>query len=95
MIVLTKSDTLWKKLLRVSKKEDIREKLWVLFRRCHRNYRIDSMSKKGLDNLINKIDKMTDEIEDKNTDTPAELNQQIIIFYKELVQLLNKDFNRR
>lgn len=73
MIVLTKSDTV-EEDFRELVKEDIREKVKGTFLEDAEIIEVDSISKKGLDNLINKIDKMTDEIEDKNLDTPARLN---------------------
>lgn len=73
MIVLTKSDTV-EEDFRELVKEDIREKVKWTFLEDAEIIEVDSISKKGLDNLINKIDKMTDEIEDKNLDTPARLN---------------------
>ncbi|MFR0018537.1 MAG: selenocysteine-specific translation elongation factor [Paraclostridium sp.] len=73
MIVLTKSDTV-EEDFRALVKEDIREKVKGTFLEDAEIIEVDSISKKGLDNLINKIDKMTDEIEDKNLDTPARLN---------------------
>ena len=73
MIVLTKSDTV-EEDFRELVKEDIREKVKGTFLEDAEIIEIDSISKKGLDNLINKIDKMTDEIEDKNLDIPARLN---------------------
>ncbi|OSB10171.1 selenocysteine-specific translation elongation factor [Paraclostridium bifermentans] len=73
MIVLTKSDTV-EEDFRELVKEDIREKVNGTFLEDAEIIEVDSISKKGLDNLINKIDKMTDEIEDKNLETPARLN---------------------
>lgn len=73
MIVLTKSDTV-EEDFRELVKEDIREKVKGTFLEDAEIIEVDSISKKGLDNLINKIDKMTDEIEDKNLETPARLN---------------------
>ncbi|KGJ50882.1 translation elongation factor [Clostridium sp. NCR] len=73
MIVLTKSDTV-EEDFRELVKEDIREKVKGTFLEDAEIIEVDSISKKGLDNLINKIDKMTDEIEDKNLDNPARLN---------------------
>lgn len=73
MIVLTKSDTVEEDFRELAK-EDIREKVKGTFLEDAEIIEVDSISKKGLDNLINKIDKMTDEIEDKNLETPARLN---------------------
>lgn len=73
MIVLTKSDTV-EEDFRELVKEDIREKVKGTFLEDAEIIEVDSISKKGLDELINKIDKMTDEIEDKDLETPARLN---------------------
>lgn len=73
MIVLTKSDTVDEDF-RELVKEDIKEKVNGTFLEDAQIIEVDSISKKGLDELINKIDKMTDEIEDKNLETPARLN---------------------
>ncbi|GAA0698291.1 selenocysteine-specific translation elongation factor [Paraclostridium ghonii] len=73
MIVLTKSDTVDEDF-RELVKEDIKEKVMGTFLEDAQIIEVDSISKKGLDELINKIDKMTDEIEDKNLEAPARLN---------------------
>ena len=73
MIVLTKSDTV-EEDFRELVKDDIREKVQGTFLEDAEIIEVDSISKKGLDELIEKIDKMTDEIEDKNLEAPARLN---------------------
>jgi selenocysteine-specific elongation factor len=73
MIVLTKSDTVdddFRDLV----KEDVREKVQGTFLENAEIIEVDSISKRGMDELIAKIDKMTDEIEDKNLNAPARLN---------------------
>ncbi|MEG0181121.1 MAG: selenocysteine-specific translation elongation factor [Peptostreptococcaceae bacterium] len=73
MIVLTKSDTVdddFRELV----KEDVREKVQGTFLEDAEIIEVDSISKRGMDELIAKIDKMTDEIEDKNLEAPARLN---------------------
>ncbi|MRZ80506.1 selenocysteine-specific translation elongation factor [Paeniclostridium sordellii] len=73
MIVLTKSDTVDEEF-RELVKDDIREKIQGTFLEDAEIIEVDSISKRGMDELINKIDKMTDEIEDKNLEAPARLN---------------------
>lgn len=73
MIVLTKSDTVdddFRELV----KEDVREQVKGTFLEDAEMIEVDSISKRGMDELIAKIDKMTDEIEGKDLDTPARLN---------------------
>ncbi len=73
MIVLTKSDTVdndFRELV----KEDIKEQVKGTFLEGAEIVEVDSVSKRGIDKLIDNIDKMTDEIEDKNLETPARLN---------------------
>lgn len=73
MIVLTKSDTVDEDF-RELVKEDIREKVQGTFLEEAKIIEVDSISKKGLDELISEIDIMTEEIEDKNLNSPARLN---------------------
>lgn len=73
MIVLTKSDTVDEDF-RELVKEDIREKIKGTFLEEAKIIEVDSISKKGLDELISEIDIMTEEIEDKNLNSPARLN---------------------
>ena len=73
MIVLTKSDTVDEEF-RELVKEDIREKVQGTFLEEAGIIEVDSISRKGLDELISKIDDMTEEIEDKNLNSPARLN---------------------
>ena len=73
MIVLTKSDTVDEEF-RELVKDDIREKIQGTFLEDAEIIEVDSISKRGMDELINKIDKMTDQIEDKNLEAPARLN---------------------
>lgn len=73
MIVLTKSDTVdddFRELV----KEDVKEQVKGTFLEGAEIVEVDSISKRGIDELIANIDKMTDEIEDKNLETPARLN---------------------
>ena len=73
MIVLTKSDTVDEEF-RELVKEDIRENVQGTFLEEAEIIEVDSISRKGLDELISKIDDMTEEIEDKNLNSPARLN---------------------
>lgn len=73
MIVLTKSDTV-EDDFRELVKEDVREQVKGTFLEDAEMIEVDSISKRGMDELIAKIDKMTDEIEGKDLDTPARLN---------------------
>ncbi len=73
MIVLTKSDTVDEDFIELVK-EDVREKVKGTFLEDAEIIEVDSISRRGMDELITKIDKMTDEIEDKNLNAPARLN---------------------
>ena len=73
IIVLTKSDTVddeFKQLV----KEDIREKTKGTFLDNVDIVEVDSISKNGIDELIKKIDSISNDIEDKNEHSPARLN---------------------
>ena len=73
IIVLTKSDTVddeFKQLV----KEDIREKTKGTFLDDADIVEVDSISKNGIDELIKKIDSISNDIEDKNEYSPARLN---------------------
>ncbi|MGL5712903.1 MAG: selenocysteine-specific translation elongation factor [Paraclostridium sp.] len=73
MIVMTKSDTVDEDF-RELVKEDVREKVQGTFLENAEIIDVDSISKRGLDELISKIDAMTEDIEDKNLNAPARLN---------------------
>jgi selenocysteine-specific elongation factor len=73
IIVLTKSDLVdddFKSLV----KEDILEKVKGTFLENAKIIEVDSISKKGIDDLIKNIDEMSNNIEDKNINSPARLN---------------------
>ena len=73
IIVLTKSDTVddeFKQLV----KEDIREKTKGTFLDDADIVEVDSISKNGIDELIKKIDCISNDIEDKYEHSPARLN---------------------
>lgn len=73
IIVLTKCDTVDEEFIDLVK-EDIREKVKGTFLENADILEVDSISKRGIDNLINKIDKMSNEIECNNENLPARLN---------------------
>lgn len=73
IVVLTKSDTVDDEF-RELVKEDICEKIKGTFLEDAEIIEVDSISKRGIDTLIEKIDKMSDDIEDKNENSPARLN---------------------
>ena len=73
IIVLTKCDTVDKEFIELVK-EDVREKVKGTFLENADILEVDSISKKGIDVLINKIDKMSNEIECNNENSPARLN---------------------
>ncbi|MGO0900622.1 selenocysteine-specific translation elongation factor [Clostridioides difficile] len=73
IVVLTKSDTVDEEF-RELVKEDICEKIKGTFLENAEIIEVDSVSKKGIDTLIEKIDKMSDDIEDKNENSPSRLN---------------------
>lgn len=73
IIVLTKSDTVDEEF-RELVKEDIIEKVKGTFLENAEIVEVDSVSRRGIDQLIEKIDLMSNEIEDKNETSPARLN---------------------
>ncbi|HSQ34207.1 MAG TPA: selenocysteine-specific translation elongation factor, partial [Peptostreptococcaceae bacterium] len=73
IIVLTKCDTVDGEFIELVK-EDIREQVKGTFLENADILEVDSISKKGIDVLINKIDKMSNEIECNNENSPARLN---------------------
>jgi len=73
IIVLTKSDLVdddFKELV----KEDIKEKVKSTFLENVKIIEVDSVSKRGIDTLINEVDRLSEEIEGKNENAPARLN---------------------
>ncbi|MDR1774214.1 MAG: selenocysteine-specific translation elongation factor [Clostridioides sp.] len=73
IVVLTKADTVDEELLEIVK-DDVREQLQNTFLKDSTIIEVDSVSRRGIDTLINEIDKISEEIEDKNTNSPARLN---------------------
>lgn len=73
VIVLTKSDTVdddFRELV----KDDILEKVKGTFLENAKIIEVDSISKRGIKELVETIDLMSNEIEDKNETSPARLN---------------------
>ena len=73
IIVLTKSDTVddeFKQLV----KDDIREKTKGTVLEDADILEVDSISKNGIDELIKRIDNISNDIEEKNENSPARLN---------------------
>lgn len=73
MVVMTKCDMVDDEMLELAE-EDIREGLVGTFLEGVEILRVDSLSKRGIPELIEKLDKMSDEVEEKNTSLPARLN---------------------
>ena len=73
LVVMTKCDMVDDEMLELAE-EDISEGLLGTFLEGARIIRVDSISKRGIDDLIEELDKMTDEVEEKNTNLPARLN---------------------
>ncbi|MCR8746539.1 selenocysteine-specific translation elongation factor [Romboutsia lituseburensis] len=73
IIVLTKCDTVEDEFIELVK-EDIIEKVKGTFLENAEIIQVDSVSKKGINNLINKIDELSDEIDGNNENSPARLN---------------------
>lgn len=73
IIVLTKSDLVdddFKELV----KEDIKERVKSTFLENAKIIEVDSVSKNGIDTLINEVEKLSESIEGKNESAPARLN---------------------
>ena len=73
IIVLTKSDLVdedFKELV----KEDIKEKVKSTFLENAKIIEVDSVSKNGIDTLVNEVEKLSEVIEGKNENAPARLN---------------------
>ncbi|WP_270941385.1 selenocysteine-specific translation elongation factor [Romboutsia lituseburensis] len=73
IIVLTKCDTVENEFIELVK-EDISDKVKGTFLENAEIIEVDSVSKKGINELINKIDEISDEIDDNNENSPARLN---------------------
>lgn len=73
MIVLTKADTVEDEFIDLVK-EDVLDKVKGTFLEDADIIAVDSISRRGIDELIGKIDEMSNEIEDKNEFSPSRLN---------------------
>lgn len=73
IIVLTKCDTVDDEFIELAK-EDIEQKVRGTFLENADIIEVDSISKRGIDNLVNVIDKMSEEIGDNDKSLPARLN---------------------
>ncbi len=73
IIVLTKCDTVDDEFIELVK-EDIKEKVKGTFLEDVDIIEVDSVSKRGIEELINKIDCISNEIEESNENSPARLN---------------------
>ena len=73
IIVLTKCDVVDNEFIELVK-EDIREKTKGTFLDNAEIVEVDSISRNGINNLVKKIDDMSNDIDDKNENSPARLN---------------------
>lgn len=73
IIILTKCDTVENEFIELVK-EDISDKVKGTFLENAEIIEVDSVSKKGINELINKIDEISDEIDGNNENSPARLN---------------------
>lgn len=73
IIVLTKCDTVDYEFIELAK-EDIEQKVRGTFLENADIIEVDSISKRGIDNLVKVIDKMSEEIGDNDKSLPARLN---------------------
>lgn len=73
IVVMTKCDMVDDEMLELAE-EDIREGLKGTFLENSEILKVDSISKRGIDELVNKISEMSDEVEEKSTELPARLN---------------------
>ena len=73
IIVLTKCDVVDNEFIELVK-EDIREKTKGTFLENSEIVEVDSISKNGVSELIKKIDDISNELDDKNENSPARLN---------------------
>ncbi|MDR0880660.1 MAG: selenocysteine-specific translation elongation factor [Clostridioides sp.] len=73
IVVLTKSDTVDPELLEMVR-EDVTEQIRDTFLKDAEIVEVDSISRRGIDELIQKIDKLSEDVEEKNLNSPARLN---------------------
>ena len=73
LVVMTKCDMVDDEMIELAE-DDIREGLVGTFLEGSDILRVDSLSKRGIAELIQKIDEMSEEVEEKNNNLPARLN---------------------
>lgn len=73
IIVLTKCDLVDEEFIKLVK-DDIREKTKGLFIEGAPIVEVDSVSRRGLDKLVQKIDEISEDIEEKKTDAPSRMS---------------------
>lgn len=73
IIVLTKCDLVDEEFIELVK-DDIREKTKRLFIEGAPIVEVDSVSRRGLDELVQKIDEISEDIEEKKTDAPSRMS---------------------
>lgn len=73
IIVLTKCDLVDEEFIELVK-DDIREKTKGLFIEGAPIVEVDSVSRRGLDKLVQKIDEISEDIEEKKTDAPSRMS---------------------
>lgn len=73
LVVMTKCDMVDDEMLELAE-EDIKEGLVGTFLEGAEVLKVDSLSKRGIPELIDKLDKMSAEVEERNNHLPARLN---------------------
>lgn len=73
LVVMTKCDMVDEEMLELAE-EDIKEGLVGTFLEGAKVMKVDSISKRGIGELIEELDLMTEDVEEKNTNLPARLN---------------------
>ena len=73
IIVLTKCDLVDEEFIELVK-DDVREKTKGLFIEGAPIVEVDSVSRRGLDKLVQKIDEISEDIEEKKTDAPSRMS---------------------
>ena len=73
IIVLTKCDLVDEEFIELVK-DDVREKTKGLFIEGAPIVEVDSVSRRGLDELVQKLDEISEDIEDKKTDAPSRMS---------------------
>ena len=73
IIVLTKCDLVDEEFIELVK-DDVREKTKGLFIEGAPIVEVDSVSRRGLDELVRKIDEISEDIEEKKTDAPSRMS---------------------